>query len=71
MSGHSAQKRLPQRRVRHHFGQTIKQIPAAQLWGGRPATFMRDLSDDELAHNRWLTQGYVDQSREYLKARRP
>jgi gamma-carbonic anhydrase len=29
-----------------------KRIPARQLWAGRPAKYMRDLSDEDLARNR-------------------
>ena len=42
-----------------------KRIPRGQLWGGRPAKYMRDLSDDEIAHNRHLTLGYVQRGKEY------
>ncbi len=45
-----------------------KRVPAGQLWGGRPAKYMRDLSDAEIAHNRHLTEGYIQRCREYRDA---
>ncbi len=35
-----------------------KQIPARQLWAGRPAKYMRDLSDEDIARNRAGVQSY-------------
>jgi carbonic anhydrase/acetyltransferase-like protein (isoleucine patch superfamily) len=43
-----------------------KQVPAGQLWGGRPAKYMRDLSDDEIANNARLCHGYTLRRGEYL-----
>ncbi len=36
-----------------------KRIPSRQLWGGRPAAFMRDLNDAQLAEMQIGVQGYV------------
>jgi len=36
-----------------------KRIPSRQLWGGRPAAFMRDLNDVQLAEMQMGVQGYV------------
>jgi len=36
-----------------------KQIPARQLWSGRPASFMRALNDDQAADLQRGVQGYV------------
>ena len=36
-----------------------KRIPSRQLWGGRPAAFMRDLNDAQLAEMQMGVQGYV------------
>lgn len=36
-----------------------KRIPARQLWGGRPAAYMRDLTDQALADMQRGVQGYV------------
>ena len=46
-----------------------KRVEKGQLWGGRPAKFMRDLSADELANNRRLTLGYVQRGQEYREIR--
>jgi carbonic anhydrase/acetyltransferase-like protein (isoleucine patch superfamily) len=43
-----------------------KRVPSGQLWGGRPAKYMRDLTEEELAHNKHLTNGYVIRRGEYL-----
>lgn len=37
-----------------------KRIPAGQLWTGRPARYVRDLSADEIARNRRASAGYVE-----------
>ena len=36
-----------------------KRIPSRQLWGGRPASFMRDLNDAQLADMQMGVAGYV------------
>lgn len=36
-----------------------KRIPSRQLWGGRPAAFMRELADLHLADMQMGVQGYV------------
>lgn len=36
-----------------------KRVPAGELWGGRPARFMRVLSADELARNAGAAPGYA------------
>ena len=36
-----------------------KRIPSRQLWGGRPAAFMRDLNDMQLAELQAGVRGYV------------
>jgi carbonic anhydrase/acetyltransferase-like protein (isoleucine patch superfamily) len=38
-------------------------IPAGELWAGRPARKMRDLSDEDLAHNRMSAVHYVEVAR--------
>ena len=43
-----------------------KRIPSGQLWGGRPARFMRDITDAERAEIDRLANLYYDLSREYL-----
>lgn len=45
-----------------------KRIPSGQLWGGRPARFMRDITDTERAEIDRLANLYHDLSREYLAA---
>jgi carbonic anhydrase/acetyltransferase-like protein (isoleucine patch superfamily) len=44
-----------------------KIIPSRQLWGGRPARFMRELNEDDLKHLKWSSSHYVRMSKEYLK----
>ena len=43
-----------------------KVVGAGQLWGGSPARYMRDLSEDEIAHNKKLCHGYTIRCQEYL-----
>jgi carbonic anhydrase/acetyltransferase-like protein (isoleucine patch superfamily) len=43
-----------------------KRIPTGELWGGRPAKFMRKLTDAEHAEIDRLANLYFDLSREYL-----
>ena len=40
-----------------------KRIPAGELWAGRPARKMRDLSADEIADNRHIAQHYIEVGR--------
>ncbi|QMW23818.1 gamma carbonic anhydrase family protein [Sandaracinobacteroides saxicola] len=40
-----------------------KRIPAGELWGGRPAVFMRRLTEAEIARNRAGAAGYVELAR--------
>lgn len=43
-----------------------KRIPSRQLWGGRPASFMRDLADPALADMQMGVQGYVLNARAHM-----
>ncbi len=43
-----------------------KRIPSRQLWGGRPAAFMRELSDPHLEDMQRGVQGYVLNARAHL-----
>ena len=43
-----------------------KRIPARQLWVGRPAKFMRELSDGDLAANRENTNHYTELRQRHL-----
>lgn len=43
-----------------------KTIPAGQLWGGRPAKYMRDLTEDEMKFLKFSADRYVKLSRKYL-----
>lgn len=43
-----------------------KVIPSRQLWGGRPAKYMRDLTEEEIAFLKFSAERYVRLSREYL-----
>ena len=40
-----------------------KHIPAGELWAGRPARKMRDLTADEIADNRHIAQHYIEVGR--------
>ena len=42
-----------------------KRIPARQLWGGRPATFMRDLDDRAIAGLQMGVAHYVENARHH------
>lgn len=43
-----------------------KVVKSGQLWGGRPARYMRDLTPQELEHLKWSAKHYVGLSRAYL-----
>ncbi|MEA1013040.1 gamma carbonic anhydrase family protein [Sphingosinicella sp. LY1275] len=45
-----------------------KRIPAGQLWAGRPAKYVRDLSDEELAGHRAGVAHYVALARAHAAA---
>jgi carbonic anhydrase/acetyltransferase-like protein (isoleucine patch superfamily) len=45
-----------------------KRVPSGELWAGRPAKKMRDLTDDEIAANRHSADYYADVARRYLQA---
>lgn len=43
-----------------------KRVPSQQLWGGRPAKYMRDLTEEEIKFLKFSADRYVKLSREYL-----
>jgi gamma-carbonic anhydrase len=43
-----------------------KRVPSGQLWGGSPARFMRELTEEEKKYLPWSAQHYVNLAREYL-----
>ncbi|WP_042892785.1 gamma carbonic anhydrase family protein [Anaplasma marginale] len=43
-----------------------KVVKSGELWGGRPAKYMRMLSDQELAYLQQSADGYIELSRSYL-----
>ncbi len=43
-----------------------KVVPSKQLWAGRPAKYMRDLTDEELEFLSWSAGHYVGLSRDYM-----
>ena len=45
-----------------------KTVPAGQLWAGRPARFVRDLTEEDIQTFARNYQEYVRVSREYMKA---
>ena len=42
-----------------------KRVPAGQLWTGRPARYARDLTEDEIAFNKWAVGHYCELAAEY------
>jgi carbonic anhydrase/acetyltransferase-like protein (isoleucine patch superfamily) len=45
-----------------------KRIPSGQLWAGRPARYMRDLSPEEMAGNQKGVAAYVQEARKHKRA---
>lgn len=45
-----------------------KRIPARQLWGGRPATYMRELTDAAIAGQQQGVMWYVENGRRHAQA---
>jgi gamma-carbonic anhydrase len=45
-----------------------KRIPAGQMWAGRPAKYVRDLSEQEIAGNRLGVVHYVELARLHAEA---
>ncbi len=45
-----------------------KAIRAGELWGGRPAKYMRNLSEEAMAANRRGVEGYVENARRHRAA---
>lgn len=45
-----------------------KHIGRGQLWAGRPATYLRDLTPEELARNRAGAAGYVELAQAHRRA---
>lgn len=43
-----------------------KRVPKGELWAGRPAKFMRKLTEKEAEHIAWTANHYVELAREYL-----
>ncbi len=46
-----------------------KTIRSGQLWTGRPAQHLRDLTTSEIAYNRAATDFYIENSRRHAAAR--
>jgi carbonic anhydrase/acetyltransferase-like protein (isoleucine patch superfamily) len=42
-----------------------KTVPSGQMWGGRPAKFMRALSEEEMAGFDWSFNSYAERAGEY------
>lgn len=42
-----------------------KRVPKGQLWSGRPAKYMRDLTEKEMEYIKWSAPHYVDLGREH------
>nr|WP_310524283.1 gamma carbonic anhydrase family protein [Polymorphobacter sp.] len=47
-----------------------KRVPSRELWAGRPAKYLRMLTDEELARNRAASAGYVTLAKEHQKSLR-
>ena len=47
-----------------------KRIPAGQLWAGRPARYVRDLTPEELAGHRMGVAHYVELGKAHCEALR-
>ena len=45
-----------------------KRIPEGQLWGGRPARYMRDLNEDDYKMIDWSWKHYCDLAKQYKDA---
>ena len=45
-----------------------KRIPSGELWAGRPAKFLRKLSDEEIVRNPRGSAHYVDKARRHAEA---
>lgn len=43
-----------------------KRVPTGQLWAGRPAKYMRDLTQEELDYIEWSAPHYVALSKDYM-----
>ncbi len=43
-----------------------KKVPAGQLWAGRPARYVRDVTAEEKQHLLWSAQHYVKLAADYL-----
>ena len=48
-----------------------KVVPTGQLWAGRPAKYMRDLTQEELDYIEWSAPHYVRLGQEYLGQKMP
>jgi carbonic anhydrase/acetyltransferase-like protein (isoleucine patch superfamily) len=42
-----------------------KIVPSGELWGGRPAKFMRKLTDEDIEHFTWSAKHYVKLANTY------
>jgi carbonic anhydrase/acetyltransferase-like protein (isoleucine patch superfamily) len=43
-----------------------KTVPSGQLWGGRPAKYIRDLTDKDFELLSWSSDNYVDLAKQYI-----
>ena len=43
-----------------------KIVPSGQLWAGRPAKYMRDLSDEDIKHMSWSAAHYMKLAEDYI-----
>lgn len=44
-----------------------KRVPKGQLWSGRPAKYMRDLTEDDIAYTKWSAPHYVELGQEHKR----
>jgi carbonic anhydrase/acetyltransferase-like protein (isoleucine patch superfamily) len=45
-----------------------KVVPSGQLWAGRPAKYMRHLTNDDMKHIKWSADNYIDLAGKHIKA---
>lgn len=48
-----------------------KVVPSGQLWAGRPAKYMRDLTEDDKKHIMWSSKNYMHLAKKHIKAQEP
>ncbi len=47
-----------------------KTVPSGQLWAGRPARYMRDLTDEDMENIKWSADNYVFLAKKHIQSQR-